>query len=380
MALPRIAFATPSRNAWSETFISAHLKGLKEVVLVFSDGSLPYSADGKPMLTATGLMGRMRNLVERRLLHTPVRRILRDRIKEQLRRSGAQVLFAEYGPTGAELVECTRAAGIPLVVHFHGFDAHSTPPLEKYEGYRELLGEAAAIVVVSRAMRTQLLELGAPPDRLHHISCGVDAERFTPTAPGQNPPHFVAVGRFTDKKAPHLSLLAFREAWLQRPDARLTMIGLGELWEAVRQLVIALGLEGSVDLPGLLPPEQVAERLRGARAFVQHSLTTGTGDMEGTPVAVLEAMASGIPVVSTFHAGIPDVVAHGESGLLSPEFDISGMAAHLVQLIDHPEQADAMGKAGRGAVLAHHRMEDRIGALQAVLEQAVARAEPRSGN
>ncbi|MBK6409433.1 MAG: glycosyltransferase [Flavobacteriales bacterium] len=144
--------------------------------------------------------------------------------------------------------------------------------------------------------------------------------------------------------------------------------------------MIALGLEGSVDLPGLLPPEQVAERLRGARAFVQHSLTTGTGDMEGTPVAVLEAMASGIPVVSTFHAGIPDVVAHGESGLLSPEFDISGMAAHLVQLIDHPEQADAMGKAGRGAVLAHHRMEDRIGALQAVLEQAVARAEPRSGN
>ncbi len=59
MALPRIAFATPSRNAWSETFISAHLKGLKEVVLVFSDGSLPYSADGKPMLTATGPMGRI---------------------------------------------------------------------------------------------------------------------------------------------------------------------------------------------------------------------------------------------------------------------------------------------------------------------------------
>ena len=74
--------------------------------------------------------------------------------------------------------------------------------------------------------------------------------------------------------------------------------------------------------------------------------------MEGTPLAVLEAMATGLPVVSTYHAGIPDVVAHGERGLLSAEYDIDAMADHLVQLIDHPEQAASMGQAGRAYVLA----------------------------
>ena len=94
--------------------------------------------------------------------------------------------------------------------------------------------------------------------------------------------------------------------------------------------------------------------------------------MEGTPLAVLEAMATGLPVVSTYHAGIPDVVAHGERGLLSAEYDIDAMADHLVQLIDHPEQAASMGQAGRAYVLAHHRVEDRIGVLQSLLEQVAA--------
>ncbi len=374
----RIAIATPSRNTWSETFIAAHLERLKEVVLVLSDGSLPYSANGVSLLTPTGFFGRLQHLVALRLQKKDQKALLRKLCTAALRSERVDVLLAEYGPSGEELIESARAAGVPLVAHFHGYDAHKKDVLERYGNYARLFHEAAALVVVSRAMEQQLLALGAPRERLHYLCYGIDVERFTPTSPGQNGPHFVSVGRFTDKKAPQLTLLAFRQAWLQRPDARLTMVGSGELWEGVRQLITALGLENAVDLPGVLPPDQVAEKLRGARAFVQHSLTSGTGDMEGTPLAVLEAMASGLPVISTLHAGIPDVVAHGERGLLSAEYDIAAMAAHMVQLIDHPEQAGSMGIAGRAYVVAHHRVEERVGALQALLEQVAAAGEPRS--
>ncbi|MGB3526587.1 MAG: glycosyltransferase [Flavobacteriales bacterium] len=372
MSSVRITLATPSRHTWSETFIAAHIAGLKDVVLVLSDGTLPYSANGSALLTPRNQSERLRFVFERRIRKKGNAALLRDRITKQLRNHRTDVLLAEYGPTAEKLIDSAREAGVPLVAHFHGYDAHKLEILERYGNYKRLFHAAAAIVVVSRAMERQMLALGAPREHLHYIVYGTDTERFTSGDPATNPPHFVAVGRFTDKKAPQLTLLAFRKAWRKHPQARLTMAGAGPLWEAVRQLVQSYGMEAVVDLPGVLPPEQVAARLRRARAFVQHSLTPSDHDMEGTPLAVLEAMASGLAVISTLHAGIPDVVAHGKRGLLSAEYDIDAMAAHIIQLIEHPDQAAAMGQAGRAYVSANHRIEDRIGVLQQLLEQVVA--------
>lgn len=366
----RLAIATPNRDQYSETFITAHLERLKEVVLVLSEGSLPQNANGISLLMPRSFTGRVHNIWAQRMVRLDHRAILRKRIASALRRQRVQVLLAEYGPTGEALVDSAREAGVPLVVHFHGYDAHKQAIMERYNNYKRLFGSAAALVVVSRAMEQHLLALGAPREKLHYIVYGIDVGQFPPGDPSQAPAHFLGVGRFTDKKAPQLTLLAFREAWRRRPEARLTLVGTGDLRESVRQLVVALGLEHVVDLPGVLRPEQIAERMRHARAFVQHSVTTAGNDMEGTPLAVLEAMASGLPVISTRHAGIPDVVAHGERGLLGPEYDVETMAGHMVQLIDRPGQAAEMGLAGRAYVMAHHRVEDRINALQELLERA----------
>jgi glycosyltransferase involved in cell wall biosynthesis len=373
MAPTRIAVATPSRNTWSETFIVAHLQRLHEVVLVLSDGSLPQMADGKPLVGGAGLAGRARMALDQRLWRKDHRTMVQERITAMLRARHVEVLLAEYGPTGEAVLESCCAAHVPLVVHFHGYDAHKHAMLERYGNYRRLFAEAAALVVVSRTMEQQLLSLGAPREKLHYIVYGIDTARFAAGTPEHNPPHFVAVGRFTDKKAPLLTLLAFRQAWQQRPGARLTLAGDGALRESVRQLVQAWGMEDAVEMPGVLLPGQVAERMRGARAFVQHSVTPADGDMEGTPLAVLEAMASGLPVISTKHAGIPDVVAHGESGLLGAEYDVDAMAAHMLHVIDDPALAGRLGQTGRAYVEQHHRVEERVGALQQLLEQ-VAKA------
>ena len=100
---------------------------------------------------------------------------------------------------------CERM-GLPLVVHFHGIDAFHVKLLADNKGYARTLPNAAALVVVSHEMEEQLLELGAPRDRLHYVRYGVELDRFQAQRPDQAPPHFLSVGRFVDKKAPALTI------------------------------------------------------------------------------------------------------------------------------------------------------------------------------
>jgi glycosyltransferase involved in cell wall biosynthesis len=113
--------------------------------------------------------------------------------------------------------------------------------------------------------------------------------------------------------------------------------------------------------------------MRRSRAFVQHSVITTHNDREGTPLAVLEAMATALPVIATRHAGIADVVEHERSGLLVEERDIEAMAAHMLAMARDPERAKALGLTAREKILRDHRIEDRLGALRTILLKAIER-------
>jgi len=325
--------------------------------------------DDVPLLLPATAKARLRSYWERNILGLDQPTQRSRRTVEVLRERKVQVLLAEYGNMAATLVDVCKEAEVPLVAHFHGYDAHIHKVVEESQGYRSLFAFASALVVVSRSMEQRLLDLGAPREKVIYNCYGIDVERFTAGAPTEAPPHFLAIGRFVDKKAPALTLFAFRAVVDQRPEARLTMVGHGPLWEACRQLVVALRLETHVDLCGVQSQERVAELLRSSRAFVQHSVVTQDGDSEGTPLAVLEAMASGIPVVGTRHAGIGDVVKHGERGLLCDELDVDAMAANMLRLVDDPDLSGTMGRAGRAYVEQHHRIEDRIASLQEILDR-----------
>ncbi|HMQ76271.1 MAG TPA: glycosyltransferase [Flavobacteriales bacterium] len=365
----RLCVVSPNRNVYSETFIAAHSERLQGLELVLTDGHLPRrDADGALLLPPT-----LARRVASRLMRTPPEALLERRIARLLKRHRIDVVLAEYGPTGEAMLGPCRRAGVPLVVHFHGVDAFHVKLLKDHANYRRILKEAAAVVVVSREMERQLLELGADRARLHYNCYGIDVERFRAGRPDQAPPHFIAVGRFVDKKAPHLTVLAFHQAWRRDPSMRLTIAGTGPLWDSTRQLVAALGLEGVVDLPGVLTPSQVAERMAASRAFVQHSVVSADNDHEGTPLSVLEAMACALPVVATRHAGIPDVVEHERSGLLSAERDLDAMADHLQRLAADPALAWRMGRAGRSSAERQHRVEDSVARLSAIIAGAARR-------
>jgi len=208
---------------------------------------------------------------------------------------------------------------------------------------------------------------------LHLNACGVDQNRYAGGNPATKGPVFLGVGRFVEKKAPYLTVLAFSKVVQIVPDARLIMVGDGPLLGPCKRLAAALGVSSTIEFLGVQGSSRVCELLRNSRAFVQHSLEADDGDCEGTPVAVIEAQMTGLPVISTRHAGIPDVVIDGETGFIVDEGDADRMSARMSQLACDPELAGRMGQAARKRAEAHYTLDRHLNQLAEMIEAGVNR-------
>lgn len=366
----RICVCSPSRDAYSETFIHGHIRLLPNVIPIYGDWPL-IEHDGRAIIPSANRAlsrygGRVHGLVER-LAHRQQIKTVAGFLKNQ----AITVVLAEYGYTGAVMMESCRQAGIPLVVHFHGVDAYHKETLDDHaESYPKMFELAAAIIAVSRDMEQQLLRLGARREKLFYNPYGIDLNAFLPAPVATNQPVFLSTGRFVDKKAPHLTMLAFERVLKNCPEAQLVYAGDGPLYDACRQLAQALGLTRNITFRGRQTHEQIAELMRQSRAFVQHSVTALNGDKEGTPVAILEAAGSALPVVATRHAGIPEAVLDGDTGFLVDELDFKTMAEHMTTLALDGTRAAAMGQEGRRHIMDHFQTAKSIQRLNEILEQA----------
>jgi glycosyltransferase involved in cell wall biosynthesis len=364
--VPNIAIFTPNQNPYSETFIQAHKKYLKDKVFYYY-GRRNIQLEGASPL-ATPWERRVLNL-KRRLLKKPGTFVRDAIILKSLKENNIDVVLAEYGTHAHHILSAIKKAGLPMVVHFHGFDASITEIVQKHNNYKEVFQYAVKVIAVSKKMEQMLLDLGCPREKLVYNVYGPQPE-FLEVQPKFTKKQFIAIGRFTDKKAPYYTIHAFKNAIKEHPDANLIMAGDGLLLNTCKNLVKYYGLETQVDFPGVITPAKYQELLSESLGFVQHSITADNGDMEGTPLAVLEASAAGIPVVSTKHAGIPDIIIHNETGLLCEEHDVEGMANNMIALLDDEAFAKKMGKAGKRNILANFSMERHINALQEILENS----------
>lgn len=360
---PRIALVAPYLPSITETFIRAHRDQLPADVL-FLHGWRPMLGERTVLSWPTIALYKVR----RSVLREPLALERTAAYRKAFVAHRARAVLAEYGQTAAATVDACRGLGIPLIAHFHGYDASIQSVLDENAGeYRKLFRHAAAIVAVSRAMQQRLIDLGAPPERTHLNPCGVDCTVFQATDPAAAPPVLAMVGRLTEKKGPTYAIRAFASALRQVPEARLRILGDGPLRGECETLVAELGLGHAVEFLGARPHEEIAGVLRGVRAFVQHSVVAASGDSEGTPVAVLEAGASGLAVLATRHAGIPDVVVSGETGLLVEERDVDGMAVHMLALLQDPSLAGRLGAAARRHVNDNFSMDRSIERLWGVI-------------
>ena len=287
-------------------------------------------------------------------------------LADLLRRAGVDVLMAEYGTTAVHLMEPARLAGCRLFVHFHGVDAsRGLLDADLVARYRRLFDLAEGIFAPSTFIADKLAGTGCPRAKLHVVPCGVDVDAFRP-AEGESQ-RFLAVGRFTEKKAPLVTIRAFAQVRKSCPTAVLDMIGDGPLLADARADVARLGLGDSVILHGAVDVGSVRAAMARCGVFVQHSVTAANGDIEGLPVAILEAMSAGLPVISTLHSGIPEAVIDGQTGYLVAEHDLDAMAARMAALAADPALARQLGMAGRERAVARFSLEVTIGRLQRLM-------------
>lgn len=361
--MSKLAIVSPNKYKYSETFIHGHVRELPFQKFLLHGGYLPTAVSDSlegPDQSLAYAPWWQRKPSEEDALKTGLRRFL---MREKI-----GILLAEYGPTGVAVMETCRDLDLPLVVHFHGYDAYRQDILgEQGQQYPQLFNLASALVVVSEDMRRQIIGLGAPAEKVHLIPYGVDPLMFTQTDVAANPQLLVGIGRFTAKKAPQLTIKAFARIAEEHPDAQLHLAGEGNLLEECQTLVAEMGLVDRILFPGRLSPEAVANLLSRARGFVQHSIRPEDGDSEGLPLAVLEAMATGLPVVATRHAGIPDAVRDGKEGLLCSEKDVAAMAENMGKILGDAGYAAQLGGNGQERVQTYFTRERYLGDLAKLL-------------
>lgn len=362
----------PNKLSFSETFIQAHIDLLAGDKKVLYGGSFPlYDHDDNFLITSKP--GLLSYLVQKKVLKRQDIKVRTQALARYLKKQNIDVVLAEYGMVGAMVTEACGMANVPLVIHYHGADVHHRGTIAEFRPfYKRSFQYASALVAVSTDMLNELKRLGAPADKLFLNPYGVDIHKFFKVDVAASGINFLAVGRFVEKKSPSSVIRAFKIVADQFPDARLCMAGTGPLFDETKQFAARLGLTDKAAFPGILSAAQIHELMQQTRCFVQHSVTADDGDMEGTPNTILEAGASGLPVVSTLHAGIKEAVVDGVSGFLTAEHDIEGMAKGMITLAGSPGLAQKMGDAGRAHIIANYDITQRITALNKIIQNSIA--------
>ncbi|HAW4231762.1 colanic acid biosynthesis glycosyltransferase WcaL [Escherichia coli] len=262
------------------------------------------------------------------------------------------VFIAHFGPAGVTAAKLRELGVIrgKIATIFHGIDISSREVLNHYTPeYQQLFRRGDLMLPISELWAGRLQKMGCPREKIAVSRMGVDMTRFSPRpvkAPA-TPLEIISVARLTEKKGLHVAIEACRQLKEQGVAFRYRILGIGPWERRLRTLIEQYQLEDVVEMPGFKPSHEVKAMLDDADVFLLPSVTGADGDMEGIPVALMEAMAVGIPVVSTLHSGIPELVEADKSGWLVPENDARALAQRLAVFsqLDTDELAPVVKRA-----------------------------------
>jgi colanic acid/amylovoran biosynthesis glycosyltransferase len=268
-----------------------------------------------------------------------------------------------------------------LVVTFHGYDFSTVPRVEGPDVYHNLFRDAGTVTVNCEYARERVRELGCPAERIQTLRMGVDLNEFAFQKHPRvvtDPVRVLTVARLVEKKGIEFAIRAIAHLREKHPGIRYDIIGDGPLRASLEKLVAELRLDEIVRFHGTASNQVVREKMKQAHIFLLSSVTAQNGDQEGTPVSLIEAQACGLPVISTRHSGIPEVVLDGESGFLVAERDAEALADKLSLLIENPRLCDQFGACGRKHVEAQFDVHRLNTELVRIYEQTVRNSAAQS--
>jgi len=302
---------------------------------------------------------------------------------DRVRRIRPDVVHVHYGPDACYFLPVLAACRAPALVSFYGFDASRFPNWMLGLGRRTLnrmFPRVQQVLAMSRDMRSDLIRIGCPADKVRiHYPNGVDLARFAcrPRSPSPGEKTVLLnVAAMEARKGQEGLLAAFARVRQREPRAELRIAGDGPLKPRLEERIRSLGLQDRVRLLGHLPYERLPDELDRAHVYCHPSVTDRRGDKEGIPTVILEAAATGLPVVATRHAGIPEAVREGETGFLVAERDTEALARRILELVRDPGLRRRMGEAGRRHVETHFDV-DRIAVARERIYDDLIAAFPR---
>ena len=247
-----------------------------------------------------------------------------------------------------------KYSGRPSVVSFYGYDASSLKNFLFGYGRRILLNvfrNATYILAMNPDMKKDLTEVGCPVEKIIVHYYGTDVPKFFVKREYRQKIDtvFLIISSLTPKKGHIFLLKAFREVLRSNKKMKLLIYGSGGEEERIRAFIKENNLEQYVKMKGKLVygSEEHLRVLLEADVFIHPSVTAPDGDKEGIPGAVVEAMASGLPVISTFHAGLPYVVKTDKTGILVDEWNIEGLANAILELANDYVKRRKLGIAAQ---------------------------------
>ncbi|MBI4395830.1 MAG: glycosyltransferase, partial [Elusimicrobia bacterium] len=303
----------------------------------------------------------------------------------RLRRLGVVLLHAHFGEEGYALLQVKNRMALPLVTSFYGYDVSEVPRISAWRRrYSRLFREGDLFLVEGSHMRKSLMELGCPKDKIRIQRIAVDLQRipFRKRVPGDpRKTVFLFCGRFIEKKGVMDALRAFRSvAGSGLTDFEFRIIGDGPLRPELTSYVKANGLDRRVVFLGIKSHQEFYQELDAADVYISPSVTAENGDSEGgAPTTLIEAQASGLPVITTTHADIPEIVLPGRSALLSPERDPESLARHIAFFMKNPGVRAPFGLDGRRHVERNHDIRIEARKLEGLYSEALYKTAAKPG-
>ncbi|TFJ44431.1 hypothetical protein CKN73_02530 [Carnobacterium divergens] len=341
----------------SMTFIYRQLKGVSEKYDVIVGANKIENSDIFPYSKIVGkkktVMGKVitRCLNKIQWNYTLLSKRQQKYYNQIIRKNKVNFIHAHFGPGGLEMLPIAKTNNIPLLVTFHGYDASELLRDKVYKKHIKELFEYAHVITVSKNMMNELVNFGLVKSKsyVHYIGVPisdfeyVEKEALVEKYSNEKEIVFLQVSNFVEKKGHLYTINAFEQLLSKYPMAKLVLAGDGILKDEIEQLVSEKKIEESVIFVGKVVKEEVNQLMKKADVFLHHSVTAKNGDQEGIPTVLMEAMAVGVTVVSTNHAGIPELITDGINGFLVDEKDIVGYVKKLedVLLINNTTRKNA---------------------------------------
>jgi colanic acid/amylovoran biosynthesis glycosyltransferase len=295
-----------------------------------------------------------------------------------VKRYHPQLIHAHFGDRGVLMLGTAMKYNIPMVTTFYGYDVSKLPLEEKWVPRLKWLFEHGDLFLAEGpCLRQKLIEIGCPPEkaRVHHLGVDVRHIPFQARTAPDGPVKVLMAASFREKKGLRYGLEAFaRVANRRKGQLQLTIIGDGPLKQELRDLAKEYGVQHQIRWLGYQPHDVFLKEALESHLFISPSVVASDGDTEGgAPVAIIEAQATGLPILATTHADIPEVTRPGKSAFLVPERDVEALEERLEYLLDHPEIWASMGAAGRKYVQNEFNAAEQGKRLEAIYREVMRR-------